>query len=341
MDLSIIIPVYNTPIALLSRCLNALDKYVDFTYEVVLVDDGSTNDIGGFIDEYVKDKKNFTCVHQTNQGVSVARNQGIRRAVGRYLIFVDADDVLHIDVIKKSDLSDDIIYYNSQIIREDGNIISVNYNLFDEKSYLQATCLDRVNQVSSKIYRREMLVSNKIYYNETMRIAEDAMFHATALLKAQNVNHKEKLVYSYYYSKQNGTSRNLKYPETILSNLRQWRDMKQAIAEKGVLGYQLTVSEKDMLKRQIASAYVRDCFNVLCENIIAIGESKSKAEKLVALVGRTMDIQKSDLSFLRKIELGAIQRQSIGKIKIIAHTKNILKKVLWVVRRKNEKSAFK
>lgn len=90
MDLSIIIPVYNAA-PLLNRCLDSIfNQKTQYTYEVILVDDGSTdNSI-----EIIKSRKenNITLYQQKNSGPSVARNKGIKLSKGDYLTFLDADD---------------------------------------------------------------------------------------------------------------------------------------------------------------------------------------------------------------------------------------------------------
>ncbi len=90
MDLSIIIPVYNA-IPLLERCLDSIfSQYTHYAYEVILVDDGSTDDSV----EVIKTRKepNIVLYQQANAGPAAARNKGVELAKGRYVTFIDADD---------------------------------------------------------------------------------------------------------------------------------------------------------------------------------------------------------------------------------------------------------
>lgn len=90
MDLSIIIPVYNAE-ALLERCLDSIfNQTTQYSYEVILVDDGSTDDSV----EVIKTRKesNITLLQQKNEGPSAARNNGVKTAQGRYCAYLDADD---------------------------------------------------------------------------------------------------------------------------------------------------------------------------------------------------------------------------------------------------------
>ncbi len=100
MDISIIIPVYNAS-SLLTRCLDSIFcQHTDYTYEVILVDDGSTDDSM----ELVKARKeeNIRLYQQQNAGPAVARNKGLEMAQGEYVAFMDADDYWKDGYIQKT-----------------------------------------------------------------------------------------------------------------------------------------------------------------------------------------------------------------------------------------------
>ena len=90
MDLSVIIPVYNAAL-LLNRCLGSIfSQSTQYTYEVILIDDGSTDNSIEIIKS--RKEKNITLYQQKNSGPSVARNKGIELAQGEFITFLDADD---------------------------------------------------------------------------------------------------------------------------------------------------------------------------------------------------------------------------------------------------------
>lgn len=93
---SIIIPVYNVR-PYLQACGKSIAEITAFSWEAILVDDGSTDGSGELCDDIVKMDQRFRVVHQTNGGVSVARNAGIVAAKGEWLWFVDADDTVNPD----------------------------------------------------------------------------------------------------------------------------------------------------------------------------------------------------------------------------------------------------
>lgn len=92
---SVIIPVYNPPIERLSSCLESvLGQSGVFRKQVVVVDDGSRDEIARFLDAIAEEFPEVTVIHQDNLGASVARNRGIEASEGDYIMFVDADDEL-------------------------------------------------------------------------------------------------------------------------------------------------------------------------------------------------------------------------------------------------------
>lgn len=95
MKLSIIVPVYNVE-KYLQRCLESIGVQMCDDYELILVDDGSTDRSGAMCDDFVREHPgwNVAVIHQPNGGLSAARNAGIDRARGEYITFVDSDDYM-------------------------------------------------------------------------------------------------------------------------------------------------------------------------------------------------------------------------------------------------------
>ena len=98
--LSIIIPVYNVE-AYLEQCVKSILDQSTPEVEVILVDDGSTDDSGKLCDKFAAQSKELIVVHQENGGLSAARNTGLRFATGRYITFVDSDDFIGNNSIQK------------------------------------------------------------------------------------------------------------------------------------------------------------------------------------------------------------------------------------------------
>ena len=103
--ISIIIPIYNTPIDCIERCLRSIVEQTYSDWEVIIINDGSTkiqdNDIVNCYKHLLYCQK-FRVIHQNNQGVSCARNTGIKRAAGEFIIFVDADDIISSNFLEEA-----------------------------------------------------------------------------------------------------------------------------------------------------------------------------------------------------------------------------------------------
>jgi CDP-glycerol glycerophosphotransferase len=93
VELSIIVPIYNVE-EFLIECLDSIDAQEGVDFEVILVDDGSTDTSGDMAEEYARTHPRFTCYHKENGGLSDARNYGIARAQGEFICFLDSDDVI-------------------------------------------------------------------------------------------------------------------------------------------------------------------------------------------------------------------------------------------------------
>lgn len=112
--LTIIVPVYNVE-PYLSDCIESILSQSFDNFELLLIDDGSTDSSGEICDRYAKSDKRIRVFHTENQGVSSARNRGLDEARGKYISFVDSDDYIQADTysqnikILEADLSIDFV----------------------------------------------------------------------------------------------------------------------------------------------------------------------------------------------------------------------------------------
>lgn len=138
---SIIVPVYNVE-NYINRCVDSLIKQTYKNIEIILVNDGSSDNSGIICDKYSEDNLNIRTYHKENGGLADARNFGISKATGDYIMFVDSDDFLEnnaIECILKYDIGDDvdIVVYGMIIDYEDGASVKKNVGYFRK--------LDKVN----------------------------------------------------------------------------------------------------------------------------------------------------------------------------------------------------
>lgn len=221
--LSIIVPVYNVQ-RYLSECIESI-IISKKKLEIILVDDGSTDESSKICDEYEKRDKRIKTFHKKNGGVSSARNFGINKATGDYIMFVDSDDILSKDWDKiiKHIKFDDIYYYNSSLDDKNDKNKMLKYitGANDNNIYISG--------VYSKIYRRDFLLNNNIRFNDKLINGEDMIFNIEAVLSAKTI----KIVkYHYYYYRQIVGQSTRRFDEKILNSDRQFHILINTIFKK-------------------------------------------------------------------------------------------------------------
>lgn len=181
-ELSIIIPVYNVE-KYLTDCINSIINSKK-EFEVLLIDDGSTDNSGLICDEFKKKDKRIRTYHKKNGGVSSARNYGIKKASGNYIMFVDSDDVLKKDWdhILDTKLKYDVIYFNTFVDKNLEKRSLINYIIGNNKDLIY------LSGPYSKFYRRKYLLENNIYFNEKLINGEDMLFNLEIFAKIDSFN---------------------------------------------------------------------------------------------------------------------------------------------------------
>ncbi|MED9821546.1 MAG: glycosyltransferase [Christensenellales bacterium] len=203
-DISVIVPCYNAE-RYLSVCLESLKAQRQPEIQMILIDDGSTDATGEMLDRFARSDPRARVIHVKNGGVSSARNRGLALAGGRYIAFVDADDALEENALKR-------LYDFAE--QTGAQIVSANHTLFDmDKGQRVPVQVPPVMQKPAEI-AREIIHMHRIYNNvwnklydralladlrmdEGVRIGEDALFNLQLYLRAERVAHLPQYTYVY------------------------------------------------------------------------------------------------------------------------------------------------
>ncbi len=195
--LSVIVPVYNVEKHLKS-CIDSILKNKTDAYEIILVDDGSTDGSPAICDMYEKRYGHISLIRQENSGPACARNNGIDAAQGRYITFIDSDDYVdegYIDEIAAQiGNNDDILIFPMWIDDlESGSVRKQESQELPSVSVAQAViALETAgffNMACSKVYRREMLLREPAaYFRSYTEPGEDLLFNCDCFLKADSVS---------------------------------------------------------------------------------------------------------------------------------------------------------
>lgn len=143
--ISVVVPIYNVAEYLI-ECLESVLNQTYTYYEMILVDDGSTDESGTICDKYAEKYENIMVYHQKNQGLSAARNTGISYAKGSYICFIDSDDVVHRQYLE-------ILYHNAK--KNSADISICSYESFETLEQVQLDA--ERNNVSKLEYKIELM----------------------------------------------------------------------------------------------------------------------------------------------------------------------------------------
>lgn len=193
---SIIVPVYNIE-NYIEKCITSILNQNYNNYEIIIVNDGSTDNSVKIVDEIKSDK--IKLVNKKNGGLSSARNEGLKYAIGDYIWFIGGDDYIEKDALK---------ILNNYLLEDNYDVISFRYyRVYKENKTLQIDKMDikdkrqypLVNTSAwGKIYRRDFFVNNNFQFTEG-KIYEDLSLIPFIMCKAEKVKFIEEPLYNYIY----------------------------------------------------------------------------------------------------------------------------------------------
>lgn len=230
---SIIVPVYNAE-KYLGKCVESILTQTFSNFELILVDDGSTDTSAKICDNFEKTDARITVFHKENGGQSSARNYGVNHSNGKWIAFVDADDYV---------TKEYLIVLLKGINQFGGNISICNYRLDGEKPVFNVE-----NEHSPKVIERDKLkdlflkrqinivvtamlidkntfVEQNLWFDESVKFGEDAIFYWKLILSQDYCVYNETQIYNYCVHLGSTTTAPTK--EKILTNLKAFERLRQ------------------------------------------------------------------------------------------------------------------
>ncbi len=256
LKLSIIIPVYNVE-RYIEQCLQSVLNQSYTHYEVICVNDGSNDNSLGILNRYKAQYSQIKVINQHNQGLSVARNNGLRKATGDYILFLDSDDWLTenaLTILSQSITDQDFIAFNGKRFIEDADCQEDIDTGIDEK---ELTGWEYYNQyalqarkfhfvcVVLRAYKRSFLLKNNLHF-EPKLYHEDNLFTPLVCYYAQKVRVIPNVLYTYRIRKESITTN---------KSIKNFEDIIKVANQLSNFFIPKTDIDKSIIYREIAGEY--------------------------------------------------------------------------------------
>ena len=206
MKYSIIMPVYNS-CKIIEKSLTSVINQTYIDWELIIIDDGSTDNTVEIIKKIIKDDKRVNVYHQKNMGPGMARNSGISKAKGEYIVFIDSDDYIPQNFLEGISLNlinnPDVIFLS--IIREDenGNIkkkINVkNFSKYDKDDFLNFIITGKMPWgANSKVVKRDV-IKNNVFLD--LDVGEELIYSYNLIKNSNKIIFLDDVFYHYIDNK--------------------------------------------------------------------------------------------------------------------------------------------
>ena len=195
--ISIIVPVYNTA-KYLERCLDSIVAQTYTDWEMLLIDDGSTDRSGDICDRYAESDSRIKSFHKKNGGLPNARNYGMTRANGKWITFVDSDDFLYKNAIQTliSDADDfDIIIGGVDFIKSKKKFYPKNSGRISKEDLDNEIFMPYFCTAWTKIFKKDFVSS--IRYRENVKLIEDTFFILECIKRTDKIKLINQPTYLY------------------------------------------------------------------------------------------------------------------------------------------------
>lgn len=257
--LSIIVPIYNTE-KYIERCLISISNQTYSNFEVLLIDDGSTDGVSAICQKFCDQDSRFRYIHKENQGVSIARNLGLRLAKGSIIGFVDSDDSIvtnmyeyMIECMEKDNA--DIVICDSLTVETDGTISidtipSIEKSCCFIKENISPQMLGELaGAVWRCIYKKEVV--DNITFPENLKLSEDRIFNLYAFGKSNKITYIKEALYQRFC--RNGSAVYRHYDDMFSIVLQAYKIILKALQENWSESYKVVYDRQFIMNVLMAS----------------------------------------------------------------------------------------
>lgn len=329
--LSIIIPVYNKG-KYLDKCIQSIVKQSFTDFEIILVNDGSSDESGSICNQWQKEDSRIRVIHQQNSGVSNARNNGLKYATGEYIQFSDADDwwseESFRDLFKDISIYDspDILIYGMTKVYPNGNSKKIHPHALGRialKDFLSNLIVEQketgvYGAVCNKLTARHIINTHHIQFNPSYNLIEDYDFYITCFEHSQSIALSHQCGYHYLQEAENSTfspSFRFHYPHVMAIRMKAYN-----LTDK-VCGY--IKANHDILQEELENLYLGMYVELGTPNYNTIDKLRTEVKALLdgkfTLTPQGTSINTKIISFLLKKQLFLFLSIYLKLRKLISH----------------------
>lgn len=237
MEVSIIVPIYNAE-KYLNKCIDSILSQTFTDFELILVDDGSTDGSPFILDRYKEYDPRVVVIHKPNGGVSSARNAGIEVALGKYILFIDSDDYIaseYIHTMLRNMGSCEWVFSGICDFASDRNdkpfeFPDASFDLSIERDYFRFINLGLFNAPFPKLYVTSIIAENHILFNTCISFSEDRDFNLQYMQYVSKVRTIPYIGY-YYRGDTPGSLAKTATENLVTYDCKQW-DLERLNTEK-------------------------------------------------------------------------------------------------------------
>lgn len=280
---SIIVPVYNVE-KYIKRCLDSIINQTYKNLEIILIDDGSTDNSGKICDEYAKLDKRIIVKHNTNRGVSFTRNYGINLSKGAYLSFIDPDDYVDLDYIEflmipmHEDNYDLVIcnikhVYTNKIINNDLQVDILTNNYYNDFYLLDILRATPFN----KLFKSNIIKLFHLKFIENVSYSEDRIFNYNYGNHVRKYKYVNEAMYYYYHREETSLSK--------LKTLKAFKSALIALEEEKIFLLKNNVKNKTFILTNSAISYLGSFAKLENEGKWQYNAFGNRVQKIRAIAG--------------------------------------------------------
>ncbi|MBE5744190.1 MAG: glycosyltransferase family 2 protein [Clostridiales bacterium] len=293
--ISVIVPVYNVE-PYLERCVNSIINQTYKNLEILLIDDGSTDNSGTICDEYAKKDSRIICVHQQNGGVSKARNEGLSLATGDYIGFIDSDDYIEPNMYELllnsiEENNADLAICGFKQVRVDASFkINDADNTVDwsrenviNNFFTQGIIKELVYAPVNKLYKKSLLEG--LSFNCKYAMGEDILFLFKCIERVEKITYIQGAY--YHYIMREGSAMTSSFSKKRLDYVYAIREIEDICKQKypyvvdkvGAWAYKHTLNT---LRQIIVSKKIAEFKEFYTQNKLYVKSNKKKYYKTLS-----------------------------------------------------------